>query len=560
MHHITHMFKYLLLFITFFAFAQKPTLYKMSFKELSDLYFKEKDTLCKIQIADFFLHKAKKEQFHFNIVLGYIYKSQIEKNDDLVEKYIDSTVSHSEKYMPNTYLLSYSYYTKANYFFDKRKYNTALNNYILADKLLNKADNESLYYDIQFSIAIINSSLLNYKEALPVFLEYHNYYLKTYNEPSLGAVFSVAESYNRLGNIKLAKYYTSYGKKWSKMLNHDQEVFMYSEGIDYFKEKKYNKAIQILKNSLTLLATKKDFANYATNSFYIAKSYLAIGNKRDAMLFFKKVDSVFDAKNNITLERIDCYKYLIQHYKDNKDINNQLYYTEKLIKADSTLRSNYEYLTTKIHKDYNIPKLLKNKESLIDQLKNEKLYFTVFVGFLLIISFGLVTTFIRYRKRQNQLLINQQLAFEKYKENQHEKIINIDLEKNTDLKQIETANVIQDGLIDVIMGKLVLFEKGEQYLNKECTLDKLAKDLDTNTSYLSKIINDKKKTSFPNYLNSLRIEYAVLKLENDDLFRKYNMKGIADSVGFNNADSFSRAFKHHMNMNPTFFIDKLKNK
>lgn len=554
------MFKYLLLFITFFAFAQKPLLDKMSFNELSDLYFKEKDTVYKKQIATFFLYKAKKEQYHFNIILGYIYKSQIEKKDELIEKYIDSTVSHSEKYMPNTYLLSYSYYTKANYFFDKRKYNTALNNYIQADKFLNKTDNESLYHDIQFSIAIINSSLLNYKEALPVFLTFHNYYLKTYKEPSLGAVFSIAESYNRLGNIKLAKYYTSYGKKWSKILNHDQEVFMYSEGIDYFKEKEYHKAIQTLKNSLMLPATKKDFANYATNSFYIAKSYFAIGNKKEAMLFFKKVDSIFNKKNNITLERIECYKYLIQHSKDNRDIKNQLYYTEKLIKADSTLRSNYEYLTTKIHKDYNIPKLLKNKESLIDQLKDEKLYFTVLIGFLVIISFGLITTFLRYRKKQNLLLINQQHAFEKYKENLQKKIINIDLDQNTHLKQIETVAVIQDDLIDVIMGKLNVFEKEEQYLNKECTLDKLARDLDTNTSYLSKIINDKKKTSFPNYLNSLRIEYAVLKLENDDLFRKYNMKGIADSVGFNNADSFSRAFKHHMNMNPTFFIDKLKNK
>lgn len=549
--------KYLFIFISFISFAQKQTVSKLSildYQQLSDLYLSEKDTIEKKAVADYFLKKAEKDQDDFNIVLGNIYISQIEKEPNVIEKYIDTAINHAKNYVSDSHLLSYSYYVKACHFFDKRKYNISLNNYILADKHLNRMDNEGLYYDIQFSIAIINSSLLNYKEALPVFLDYHNYYLELYKQPNLNAVFAIAESYNRLGNIKLSKYYTNYGKKWSTILNSDPSIFLFTEGIDCYKEKKYVKSIQILQKSL--LHAKDDFANYATNSFYIGKSYLGLNDEKKAMLFFKKVDSVFGIRKNITVERIEAYKYLIDFYKKKRDIVNQLHYTNNLIRADSTLRSDYEYLTEKIHKDYNIPKLLQNKESLIGQLKKEKIYFISFMIFCVILIFIIVFIF---TKKQKKLLKNQQLAFEKYKSNQLNADIKKDFVEKAPQKITDEIFIIHDEVTESILVKLSILVENKFFLDKDCTLDKLAKLLATNTTYLSKIINEKMGVSFPNYLNGLRIDYAVLQLENDE-FEKYNIKGIASASGFNNSDSFSRAFTLRMNMKPTFFLDKIKNK
>ncbi len=545
-----NMLKYLLL-LSIFSFAQKQSIFHLSNlnnKQLSYLFTSKKDIEDKKIIASFFLNKAKKEKNEYNIILGYLYLSQVEKNEELVVNYFNNAIYNSKKIL-ETYLLSYSYYSKANHFINKRKYSIALNNYLLANKNLNKKDNELLHHDIQFSIAIINSSLLNYKEALPVFLENHNYYLKLYKRPDLNAVYAIAESYNRLGNIKLAIHYTNYGKNWSKKLGSSSILFISADGINHFKEKKYIKAIDLLKKSLPMI--KEDFANYATNSFYIAKSYLALKKKNKAIVFFKKVDSIFEKENNITIERIESYKYLIDYYKEKKDINNQLYYTNNLIKADSTLRTNYQYLTKKIHRDYDIPKLLISKEALIKKLKNEKFYYILFVSLFAILMTVIIFLF---RKKQKKILLSQSLAFEKYKE----KMLNKEKHSEKEKLKKEDTIVIQNDIVDNIIMKLNAFEFENRFLNKECTLDKLAKELETNTSYLSKIINDKKGVTFPNYINNLRIEYAVSKLENDDLFRKYNMKGIANSVGFNNADSFSRAFKSHMNMRPTFFIENLK--
>ena len=78
-----------------------------------------------------------------------------------------------------------------------------------------------------------------------------------------------------------------------------------------------------------------------------------------------------------------------------------------------------------------------------------------------------------------------------------------------------------------------------------------------NTAYISSIfhLNEqyfcrmfKKETgmSFTNYLNMLRIEKAVIFLKNTDL----NMTEIAENVGFDNSNYFTRVFKNHMHMTP----------
>ena len=44
------------------------------------------------------------------------------------------------------------------------------------------------------------------------------------------------------------------------------------------------------------------------------------------------------------------------------------------------------------------------------------------------------------------------------------------------------------------------------------------------------------------YVNDLRIEYAIQKLETDRKFRNFTIKAISESVGFSNPVSFLQAF------------------
>ncbi|QTD36723.1 AraC family transcriptional regulator [Polaribacter batillariae] len=85
-----------------------------------------------------------------------------------------------------------------------------------------------------------------------------------------------------------------------------------------------------------------------------------------------------------------------------------------------------------------------------------------------------------------------------------------------------------------------------------------AKDLNSNTNYLSKIINHYKGLSFSNYLNTLRINFIISELKVNSLYRKFTIKAIAEEAGFNNPESFSKAFYKITNVKPSFFMKQLE--
>jgi YesN/AraC family two-component response regulator len=107
-----------------------------------------------------------------------------------------------------------------------------------------------------------------------------------------------------------------------------------------------------------------------------------------------------------------------------------------------------------------------------------------------------------------------------------------------------------------ILEGLKTFEEKRLFLHQNITLGRLAKQLKTNTSYLSKVINSYKRKNFKSYLNELRVHYAVQELKHNKELQKYTIDGIAKDMGFNNAESFTIAFRKVTGLYPTFFIKK----
>src|SRR5690606_41508321 len=104
------------------------------------------------------------------------------------------------------------------------------------------------------------------------------------------------------------------------------------------------------------------------------------------------------------------------------------------------------------------------------------------------------------------------------------------------------------------------FESGTQYLQEGISLANLSRKFNTNSSYLSKIINTYREKNFSNYLNDLRINYAIERLKQDETFRLYSIKAIAEETGYSNSQSFSTAFYKKTGIQPSYFITQLKKK
>ena len=131
--------------------------------------------------------------------------------------------------------------------------------------------------------------------------------------------------------------------------------------------------------------------------------------------------------------------------------------------------------------------------------------------------------------------------------------------KKSDTSTTEATNKFQisDEKVSKILDKLEKFEKANSFLNQTTNLTSVAKKLNTNTSYLSQIINTHKGVTFTNYITQLRIEYALNELKNDKVLRSYSIKAIAKELGFKSEGAFSRAFKKQTGIYPSFFIKNL---
>jgi len=121
------------------------------------------------------------------------------------------------------------------------------------------------------------------------------------------------------------------------------------------------------------------------------------------------------------------------------------------------------------------------------------------------------------------------------------------------LKSISKPKEIEE----LLLTKLTKFETGEKFLNKDMSLALLASQLDTNTKYLSEVINKYKGKNFNVYINELRINYIVSKLKTNPMYLNYKVSYLADECGFSSHSSFSTVFKNCTGIKPNVFIQFL---
>lgn len=101
------------------------------------------------------------------------------------------------------------------------------------------------------------------------------------------------------------------------------------------------------------------------------------------------------------------------------------------------------------------------------------------------------------------------------------------------------------------------FENGTLYNSKNMSLPFLAGTLNTNTKYLSFVINRYKSVDFKTYINRLRIEYIVGKLSEDEKYRQYKISILAEECGFSSHSKFAAIFKATTGYSPSSYIKLL---
>ncbi|MCO6148270.1 helix-turn-helix domain-containing protein [Flavobacterium sp. NRK1] len=496
------------------------------------------------------LKKAKLENNHEEINYTYenmVYLSKPEQN--II--YADSMIIHGRDIHNEEYITT-GYIAKGSVYYSKKKYQKALDNYIIANEHAENTHNESLKYIIKYHISTIKFYLGFYEEIIPSLKESAKYFKTNDIKGYINCLHALSLCYNKTGKYDLCTKTNDEGLKASEQTNDiDKNYFIHSEGINQYSLNNYKTSIEKLKASTPILAKAGDFANETVGYFYLGKSYLALNDTDEALNYFRKVDRAFVEKNYIRPDLRENYEILINYYKKEHNTKMQLHYVEKLLKADSLLTRNFKYISGKVHKEYDSHKLELAREQLkkeLDEQENTNYILFISLGILFLITLYLLYRY--YTNQRNYRIKFDELMLTNSVSNNETVIIH---EEKEEPKQLD----INQEVVNAILKQLEKFEANNKFLQKDLTLVNLAVSFNTNTNYLSKIINYYRNKNYINYLNDLRIDYIVDLLKKDNKFRNYTIKALAEEAGFNTAQHFSKAFFARTGIYPSYFVTEL---
>jgi AraC-like DNA-binding protein len=118
----------------------------------------------------------------------------------------------------------------------------------------------------------------------------------------------------------------------------------------------------------------------------------------------------------------------------------------------------------------------------------------------------------------------------------------------------------EDAVLDAWKRKVTdIIEREQLYTEPELTLTVLAKKMNSNTSVLSRVINQGFNCSFNDFINEYRVNAVKQKLLAGEQATQ-TLLGIAFDCGFNSKATFNRAFKKQTGLSPKEWIfDNSKN-
>lgn len=549
-----------------FSFAQsvKKNLVKLTYQELHQLYFNHsKNPDQQLQYARAYLEKATKEDIdirkakaNYHLALLY-YKT----DDNKAIMYLDSVIKYSQNTNDNFFPAA-AYCEKADFLKRQFKFKEAMSNYNLAEKVAFDT-NIDYYYVVREYIAITKSEDLgDYEGALAIFKECYNYYNNKdvrdpkYSENYQSIIFGLADCYKSLKNTENTTFYNALGYKECQITGNEEYkyLFVLNEGANCVIKKKYKSALDSIRIALPKMIFYNNTGNVLAAYYYQGKAYAGLGKKLLACQSFTKVDSVYRATKKISTEFTDGYPYLISYYKNLGDKENQLKYISSYMILDSTLQKNYKELNKVVINQYDTPHLISDKENLIKSLhyKQQIFYWGLLLAVIIISGLGLN----QYNLKKKYRLRFEDIIYESNKSITQNSEVEATKEAKNELTKVAEMGIAEE-LVRQILEKLDNFENEKRFLESNISIQTLSSSFETNSKYVSKIVNIYKEKTFVQYINDLRIDYAVSQLKESNKLRKYTIHALALEFGFNNADSFSAVFYKKTGIKPSYFIKEL---
>ncbi|MFY0629594.1 MAG: helix-turn-helix domain-containing protein [Flavobacteriaceae bacterium] len=346
-------------------------------------------------------------------------------------------------------------------------------------------------------------------------------------------------------------YYTKQLQKYAslyKVTNYNGSIATLNADINY--EKNYFKTSKKYYEEALDIYTKRNYKKRVDQIlFRIAECHYELGNYNKAEeIFLKQINSATWVKYKLLKNEAYSYFYLFQINALRENSEKASYYGDLFDKKQA------EYYETRNESNLRVNDIVhledKKKEIEVyvkeqeEQKKREKIYVSSLI--LLTILICLLAIYFFYSKRKSKINIG--------KLNQRIEQLQNDVSKETIAK---TSSLSDEGALKLIK-KLKALEKEELFQQPNYTLNMLAKRLHTNSSYLSKTVNEYMNVTFAEYSNRLRIDSIIRKINKQKSLQNYTIDALAQEAGYKSVNSFNTNFKKILKVTPSQYLKEIK--
>ncbi|CAM1363513.1 helix-turn-helix domain-containing protein [Tenacibaculum xiamenense] len=525
-----------------------------SFQELEDLFYESKpDTLKATLYANSYYLKALKEKDTMKMVEGKYFLADIKDNDEIYLNFCDSLIEICKK-KPTKQFPAAIHLDKSRFFFHSNDQFNSLQEIVKVKNYLEVMENDLLYSLYYLRLGLLKNHSKNYEQALYFYKKAHQYSLKTNNTYENKILLSIPLNISLI-YYKLKKYDSAIiaNKKAANLFLSINDTIslgytFYNAGSVYFDKLEISKAIESYKKSIPYIKSDENYRVLCIIYSKLGRSFEILRKRQRALKYHLCSDSIYNLRKIRNSYLKYSFSFLANYYEEQQDSEKQLHYVNKLLELREFELTEKNKIQQTFTNEFDIPNLLAERKRIVEEIeaRSRRNQF-VFISLL-----GISIGFIFYQVRKNRIQRKRFQTLLNKQEKDNESSI------NTQVQNSRSKLELSESIVTSILKQLEKFEDNNEFIDVNLNLQNLASKFDTNASYLSKMVNHYKQTSFSNYINQLRIEYCIEQLKNNELWRKYTIKAIANEVGFNKAESFSKAFYKYTELKPSYFIKELK--
>jgi AraC-like DNA-binding protein len=500
-------------------------------------------------------------------------KTELSKEKYKMALYYLNKVSDSQD---KTQLKGYVYNYGALAEFNRRNFSTALEKLQEGIKFSTQVKDIGQVCNFRSNISLINNAVGNYQLAIKNGRKLIEFLHENKD------LFTKDGFLNKKSNINLSlgsSYESYYIKNKSKRYLLDSAEYFYKKTIDYSGDYFINKITAKL-NLGNVYNWKHDFKN-AEKTYYEVVLLCQQNNQKDilcsaifnladvyyttkkydkALFFYKKSDSIALLTSLNELDHLKSHYYQSKIYTIFKKPEKAYQHSQIYLDSKRQYLSKLNKETTEVNYLQGIDNLTREMVSVQENYKREVLLYRVLKVFYSILIVAVIALLVKNISDKNQANKKMFALIQEFKANigkknqPRSKAVWVESDKNLLKKESSTIDLIKE---NEIVERLLELESNQEYLNTDFTLIYVAKRIQTNTTYLSYVVNKRFGKSFGEYTNELKINYVINEMITNEIYRKSSTQIIAESVGFKNAGSFAKSFRKRTGVSPVQFANNI---